>query len=717
MKDIIMQNRTVLILGGDDSCQKSLVFKELGSVLGVHSIYVRYIRTLKDLYAIVKNNTRVCAVVFDWDVFSTELCKEIEKINENLPLFAFTNEHVSLDVSMTDLDMMRLNFFEYKLMEIQTIARKIALVIEEYLDYILPPLTRSLFKYVEESKYTYCTPGHFGGSAFLKSPTGAIFYDFFGSNTFQADISISVPELGSLLDHSGKHEDAEKFIAKVFGADRSYMVTNGTSTANKIVGMFCLSAGDTMLMDRNCHKSLTHLMMMVDIQPIYMNPTRNAYGILGGIPKSEFTDEAVKTKMAKAKITKPPKYAAVTNSTYDGLFYNTDYIKETLHCDYLHFDSAWAPYTNFHEIYEGKAGITGKRINDKVVFETQSTHKLLAAFSQASMIHVKGDIDEGAFNEPYMMHTSTSPQYNMVASCEVAAAMMEGNSGKRLMGEAIKVAMNFRKEIINLSKETNGWFYQVWQPEEISAADCWPLEPQDSWHGFKDIDSNHMYLDPIKVTLLLPGLKNGEMEDFGIPASLVSKYLDQYGVIVEKTGPYSMLFLFSIGIDKAKSLKLIRTLVDFKRVFDKDLLVKDILPELHQEDLCFYEHVSLKALAKGLHDEMKKYDLPTLMFNAFDDLPEMVLTPYQAFQEVVRGNTQLVLLSELIGKVCAHMVLPYPPGVPIIIPGEKLNPDNRVVLEFLEMLVETGQSYPGFETDIHGIEGRDGDYYATVVNQ
>ena len=716
MKQLLMQDRTALILSGDDSRQKSLVFTELGRKLNEENIHVRHINNLKDLYAFIYNNTRICAVIFDWDVFSTDLCKEIQKINENMPLFAFTHEHVALDVTLADLDMLRLNFFEYKLNEVELTSLKIALVIEEYISYILPPLTRALFDFVAEAKYSYCTPGHLGGTAFLKSPTGAIFYDFFGGNTFQADVSVSVPELGSLLDHSEKHEEAEKFIAKVFGSDRSYMVTNGTSTANKIVGMYCVSAGDTMLMDRNCHKSLTHLMMMVDVTPIYLNPTRNAYGILGGIPQSEFTEAAIHDKMQKAGVGRKPDYAVVTNSTYDGLFYNTDYIKKTLPCKHIHFDSAWVPYTNFHPAYKGKAGITGMTANDKVVFETHSTHKCLAAFSQASMIHIKGAVDEGRFNEPYMMHTSTSPQYNMVASCEVAAAMMKGNSGKRLMVEAIDIAMNFRKQISQLATETDGWFYKVWQPDKIEEVDCWPLKQNESWHGFKQVDEDHIYLDPIKVTLLLPGLEGDSMSDVGIPASLVAKFLDEHGVIVEKTGPYSMLFLFTIGIDKAKSLKLIRTLADFKRAFDKNLKVKDMLPNLYHEDPHFYETMTLQTLAKGLHDEMRKFDLPSLMYNAFVDLPKMVLTPYKAFQEVIRGKTCDVLLQDLVGEVCAHMILPYPPGVPLILPGEKLTESNKVVLDFLNMLVETGQVYPGFETDIHGLHEKEGEYYATVID-
>ncbi|ECL5400708.1 lysine decarboxylase LdcC, partial [Salmonella enterica] len=381
------------------------------------------------------------------------------------------------------------------------------------------------FEYVKEGKYTFCTPGHMGGTAFQKSPVGSIFYDFFGRNTMKSDLSVSVSELGSLLDHSGPHAEAEHYIAETFNAERSYIVTNGTSTANKIVGIYSAPAGSTILIDRNCHKSLTHLMMMSDVTPIYFRPTRNAYGILGGIPRSEFDKATIAARVKETPNASWPVHAVITNSTYDGLLYNTDYIKKELDVKSIHFDSAWVPYTNFSPIYKGLCGMSGKRTEGKVIYETQSTHKLLAAFSQASMIHVKGDINEETFNEAYMMHTSTSPHYGIVASTEMAAAMMKGNAGKRLFSESIERAYRFRKEMVRLKEQADGWFFDIWQPDNITDVKCWELNSTDNWHGFKNIDNGHMYLDPIKITLLTPGMNaDGTMAEFGIPASIVAKY-------------------------------------------------------------------------------------------------------------------------------------------------------------------------------------------------
>ncbi|GAK24989.1 LOW QUALITY PROTEIN: lysine decarboxylase, inducible [Vibrio sp. JCM 19052] len=652
----------------------------------------------KDLIKMIEMNPRICGVLFDWDKYSLELCERISQINEKLPVHAFANEQSTLDISLTDLRL-NVSFFEYALGMADDIAIKINQATEAYKDAIMPPFTKALFKYVEEGKYTFCTPGHMGGTAFQKSPAGSIFYDFYGPNTFKADVSISMPELGSLLDHSGPHKDAEEYIARTFNADSSYIVTNGTSTSNKIVGMYSAPAGSTVLIDRNCHKSLTHLMMMSDVTPIYFRPTRNAYGILGGIPQSEFSEMSLLRKWRKHPGATAPTYAVVTNSTYDGLLYNTQFIKESLDCKHIHFDSAWVPYTNFNPIYEGKCGMSGEAMPGKVFYETQSTHKLLAAFSQASMIHVKGDFDKESFNEAFMMHTSTSPQYGIVASTETAAAMMRGNTGKKLMQDSIDRAIRFRKEIKRLEAESDSWFFDVWQPENIDTTECWKLDPSDTWHGFKNMDDNHMYLDPIKVTLLTPGMnKEGELEESGIPASLVAKFLDERGIVVEKTGPYNLLFLFSIGIDKSKAMQLLRGLTEFKRGYDLNLTIKSFLPSLYNEDPSFYEGMRVQELAQAIHDLTKKYNLPELMYKAFDVLPEMKVTPHAAWQEELRGNIEEIKLEEMVGRVSANMILPYPPGVPLVLPGEMVTQESRPVLDFLEMLCEIGAHYPGFET-------------------
>jgi len=657
----------------------------------------------KQFMLMLETNMRTVAVLFDWDDYQLTLTKKIAKLNPMLPIIALSDKHEPLDISLTELNV-NLSFLCYQFTSLRENFLHIEQKIQQYQQQLLPPFTKALFQYADTDKYTFCTPGHLGGTAFLKTPVGTRFFDFYGENTFKADLSVSVSQLGSLLDHSGPHRDAENLAARLFNSDNTFFVTNGTSTSNKIVGMYATAAGETVLVDRNCHKSLTHLLMMVDVIPIYLKPTRNAYGILGGIPKKEFSKAHINKKIKeRGKKASWPTYAVITNSTYDGLFYNVTEIKAKLDVKHLHFDSAWVPYTNFHPIYRGKFGMHGRPTKGKTIFETQSSHKLLAAFSQASMIHIKGDYDYQIFNENFMMHSSTSPQYGIVASCEISAAMMDHGNGQRLMQAAIDEAINFRKEVQRLHKMSQGWFYQVWQPNSIEKVACWELTPSAKWHGFPNMDAKHLYLDPIKVTLLTPGIRNNKLDKTGIPADLVAKFLDERGIVVEKTGPYSLLFLFSMGIDRAKSMDLLKALADFKASYDNNETIQTAIPSLYHTDPKFYHHKTLQDIAQRIHQLNCQYQLTDLMYEAYETLPEMHYTPYQAYQKMLKGQVKRIPLKKLLNKTAAVMILPYPPGVPLIMPGEKVTEASSAVLDYLLLLEEIGKTHPGFEPDIHGI--------------
>jgi lysine decarboxylase len=546
-----------------------------------------------------------------------------------------------------------------------------------------------------------------------------LFYDFFGENIFKADLSISVKELGSLLDHSAAHKYAEEYIAKVFKADRSLIVTNGTSTANKIVGMYSVVDGDTILVDRNCHKSVTHLMMMVDVNPIYLKPTRNAYGIIGGIPRSEFSKDAIDKKIADSNIAVHwPDYAVITNSTYDGILYNTEAIHKDLDVKKLHFDAAWIPYAVFHPVYENKSGMQITPKENHTIFETQSTHKLLTAFSQSSMLHIKGDYNEEVLNESFMMHTSTSPFYPLVASTETAAAIMEGQQGYNLMDKTIDLALDFRRELVKLKDESSSWFFDVWQPSDISSKEAWALTKENNWHGFKKADEDFLYLDPLKITILTPGISNNEVDEEGIPADVVAKFLDEHNIVIEKSGPYSLLFIFSMGTTRAKSVRLLSVLNKFKQMYDENTLVEKMLPTLYAEDPKYYEGKRIKEVSDLLHGFMREANLPELMDQAFNVLPEQQINPHEAYQKLLKGKVKKVALTELHGHISAVMILPYPPGIPVIFPGEKITDQSKVILEFLLMLEKIGSMLPGFDTDIHGPErAKDGKLYIKVVDE
>ncbi|MEM9242523.1 MAG: lysine decarboxylase LdcC [Pseudomonadota bacterium] len=663
-----------------------------------------------------KANSRITGIILDWEQYDLDSFAEVANFNPHLPVFAVGNTRQDVELNLSNFQL-NLDFLQFDTASIRSNVDRIAHVIHHYQQKILPPFTRQLIDYAEKNNYSFCTPGHQGGHGFQRTPAGTLFYDFYGDNLFKSDISISMAEMGSLLEHSGPYKEAENFIANTFNADRSLIVTNGTSTSNKIVGMYAVADGDTILVDRNCHKSIAHLMMMVDVNPIYLKPNRNAQGIIGGIPKSEFSRESIQHKLDRHPVAKSwPSYAVITNSTYDGIFYNVHTIKNNITVNTLHFDSAWVPYTNFHPIYKGKYGMYSSPNSGQTIFETQSTHKLLAAFSQASMIHIKGEYDEERLNEAFMMHTSTSPFYPLVASTEISAAMLRGKVGYHLINDVIDCAIDFRKELIRLKKTSPNWFYDVWQPDDIDIKATWPLQAEDNWHGFNELDDDHLYLDPVKVTVLLPGIKDEQMEDHGIPATIVSAFLEDHGIIVEKTGPYSMLFLFSIGITQAKSMRLIAVLNKFKQMYDQNLPISDVLPSIYKAHPEFYAEKKIQDVAASLHQLMTQHKLPQVMYHAFDTLPEFVINPHRAYQKLVKKQTSKLCIDDLLGKTSAVMVLPYPPGIPIIMPGEKITADCNVILDFLLMLETIGNHLPGFETEIHGLtKGADGRLYIQVI--
>ncbi len=438
-----------------------------------------------------------------WQILEEVLAAKRSR-NDRLPIFLFGDERTAEMVPASVLKhanaFMRL--FEDSA---EFLARAIARSAQLYLERLPPPMFKALMDYTLHASYSWHTPGHGGGTAFRKSPVGQLFYEFFGENTLRSDISVSVGQLGSLLDHTGPIAEGERNAARIFGADETLFVVGGTSTSNKIVWHGTVSRGDLVLCDRNCHKSILHSLVMTGATPIYLVPSRNGLGIIGPISREQFTPESIRRKIAASPFAKETsgkvRLMVMTNSTYDGLCYNVDAIKQTLGdaVDVLHFDEAWYAYANFHEFYDGYHAISSERparSPHAITFATQSTHKLLAALSQASMIHVQhGEtqrLDMARFNEAFMMHTSTSPQYGIIASCDVAAAMMEQPAGRALVQETIDEALSFRRAMTAVKKQLNGsWWFDVWQPDAMAKRptdeqSAWVLKPGDRWHGFEE---------------------------------------------------------------------------------------------------------------------------------------------------------------------------------------------------------------------------------------
>ena len=656
-----------------------------------------------------------------WQILEEVLAAKRRR-NDRLPIFLFGHERTA---EMVPASVLRHANAFMRLFEDspEFLARVIVRSAQLYLERLPPPMFKALMDYTLHASYSWHTPGHGGGVAFRKSPVGHLFYQFFGENTLRSDISVSVGRLGSLLAHTGPIAEGERNAARIFGTDETLFVVGGTSTANKIVWHGMVGRGDLVLCDRNCHKSILHSLIMTGATPIYLVPSRNALGIIGPISREQFTPESIQRKIATSPFAKETagkvRLLVMTNSTYDGLCYNVDGIKRLLGdtVDVLHFDEAWYAYANFHEFYDGYHAISSAhatRSPHAITFATQSTHKLLAALSQSSMIHIQHSetqrLDIARFNEAFMMHTSTSPQYGIIASCDVAAAMMEQPAGRALVQETIDEALSFRRAMTAMRQQLEGsWWFDVWQPEAMARQPTddptyWALKSGDRWHGFEGLADNHVLVDPIKVTILTPGLSvNGGMQNPGIPAAVVTKFLSSRRIEIEKTGLYSFLVLFSMGITKGKWSTLVTELINFKDLYDANAPLQRVLPALAEAHPTAYATMGLKDLCDQVHRAYGEFDLPRAQRDMYTTLPEMAMRPADAYECLVRGRVESVEIDHLMGRAMAVMVVPYPPGIPVIMPGERITPATKSIHEYLLDARKFDQKFPGFETDIHGL--------------
>ncbi len=677
----------------------------------------------------------------DLDPAVLNLRKFIEEVrfkNADVPIYIYgetrTSRHIPNDI------LRELHGFIHMFEDTpEFVARHIIREAKSYLDGLAPPFFRELVKYAQDGSYSWHCPGHSGGVAFLKSPIGQMFHQFFGENMLRADVCNAVEELGQLLDHTGPVAASERNAARIFYADHAYFVTNGTSTSNKMVWHSTVAPDDIVIVDRNCHKSILHSITMMGAIPVFLTPTRNHLGIIGPIPAGSFKRENIEKLIAAhpfaSKVAhKKPRILTVTQSTYDGIVYNVETIKKELDgwIDTLHFDEAWLPHAPFHDFYKNMHAIGKDRPRTKhsLVFSTQSTHKMLAGLSQASQILVQDaenrKLDRHVFNEAYLMHTSTSPQYAIIASCDVAAAMMEAPGGPALVEESIMEALDFRRAMRHVDAEFgHDWWFKVWGPdhlveEGIGSRDDWMLHAKDEWHGFSAatnggravFEEGFNMLDPIKSTIVTPGLDvNGKFAPTGIPASIVTKFLAEHGVVVEKTGLYSFFIMFTIGITKGRWNTLLAALQQFKDDYDKNAPLWRILPDFCKAQPQ-YETLGLRDLCQQIHEAYAANDVARITTEMYLSDMQPAMKPSDAWACVAHRDIDRVRIDDLEGRITSTLLTPYPPGIPLLIPGERF---NKTIVEYLQITRAFNAKFPGFATDVHGLIVIDGECFVDCV--
>ncbi|MFC2353400.1 ornithine decarboxylase [Eikenella halliae] len=609
-------------------------------------------------------------------------------------------------------------------------GKQVATAVNQYGSKLAPPFFGALKQYVNIGNAQFDCPGHQGGQFYRKHPAGREFFEFFGENVFRADLCNADVRLGDLLIHEGPACAAQQHAAKVFNADKTYFVLNGTSSSNKVVTNALLAKGDLVLFDRNNHKSNTiGALITGGAIPVYLQTTRNPYGFIGGIDNACFEEAYIREQLAKvaperAKEERPFRLAIIQLGTYDGTVYNARQVVDRIGhlCDYILFDSAWVGYEQFIPMMRDCSPMLLElNENDPGIFVTQSVHKQLAGFSQASQIHKKDSHIKGQkrycshkrFNNAFMIHASTSPFYPMFASLDVNARVLDGEVGRNLWRDCVTVGIEARKMLRASCKLIKPFIPETidgkpWEsyPTEKIANDLrfFEFEPGAKWHSFPGYGKGQYFVDPCKFLLTTPGInvETGEYEDFGVPATILANFLRDNGIVPEKCDLNSILFLMTPAEDLAKMEHLVALIARFEKHIEADSPMSEVVPTVYGRNAEYYKGYTIRRLCQEMHDFYKRNNMKQLQSEMFraDGWPKQAMLPYDAQQAFIRNEVKLVRLSEIAGQIAAEGALPYPPGVLCTIPGEVW---GGAVQKYFLALEEGINCLPGFEPELQGV--------------
>ncbi|MFT4647576.1 MAG: arginine decarboxylase [Glaciecola sp.] len=554
------------------------------------------------------------------------------------------------------------------------------------------------------------------GNSVFKSRWIQDFGDFYGRNMFLAETSATTGGLDSLLQPTGTLKQAQEMASKVYGSRNTFFVTNGTSTANKIVVQALVEPGDLVLIDRDCHKSHHYGMVLSGAFPVYLDsyPIQE-YSMYGAVPLDSIRHRLLELKrqgrLARVKM------LLLTNCTFDGVVYNVERVMEevlAIKPDMVFlWDEAWFAFARFTYTYRQRTGMyvahklaekyatpeyeseykehlaglspdEAPRLPDpeKVrirVYATQSTHKTLSSFRQGSMIHIwDQDFERGAsdtFQEAYMTHTSTSPNYQMLASLDVGRRQVEFE-GYELVEKSVELAMILRAKInddADLRKYFDVLTVQDFIPDQYRQSSL--TEYYGREHGWNRMEeawaTDEFVLDPTKITLSVG--KAGIDGD-----TFKNRYLmDMFNIQINKTSRNTVLLMTNIGTTRGSVLYLITAMLKIAEQFEE-------------------RESSLSSREKSIHEARIHsliQDVPPLpdfssfheSFQAVPGVPggDIRAAYFLAYRE---NNCDYIPLLECLEAmktrelVSASFVIPYPPGFPVLVPGQVV---SAAILTFL----------------------------------
>lgn len=587
----------------------------------------------------------------------------------------------------------------------------------------LPPFTKALLNFAKEARDDFCTPGHHSGALFEEIPEGRAFVSSLGEGAFTADISDSSSVIGDPSSHEGVSGEAEALAASVYGSDRCFFVLGGTSTSNRIAISALVSEGDLILFDRNNHKSASQAALAAaGGLPVYLASERNESGIIGGLTEETLDPARLREKAAKlspdaGKKQRPYRLACLQLSTYDGLFLNAREILRRIGplCDYILFDGAWAGYENFLPLLCDSAILTFPLAKDDPgILVTQSVHKQLAGFSMTSQLHKKDShlrgmaryLEDDVLQAAYLMHISTSPYYPLLAGLEMNAYLHQ-KKGKELWQKAAITATELKKSILKRCRLLRPFTAPMvraasWDahPTEDILADpaFFAISPKDTWHGFSHIAENLYLTDPCKVLLTTGPL----------PAPLLSHWLESRHVTVEKSDFHTLLFLVEPSDRQEKCERLLSLFEECETAYEANAPMSSFAP-----DVTCLPGEGLKDYSLRYMDFLEKEQASRLQQALFaeDHFPKAALTGRNAHQAFLKGARERVPLCEAKGRVSLEMILPYPPGITVLEPGEVWTDE---VLSYFLFLQKYSSTFPDFSPEILGVHGKGEEAYVWV---
>ena len=668
--------------------------------------------------------TEVSAVVLSTADLQAGKLEEVEALHLGIPVFAVADGTMELPVgrlhAVIDTNPTNKAFY----------GRQVDNAAQKYEEKLLPPFFGSLEQYVQAGNLQFDCPGHQGGAFFRRHPAGRAFYDFFGENVFRADLCNADVSMGDLLIHEGAPCAAQKAAAKIYNADKTYFVLNGTSASNKVVLNAVLAPGDLVLFDRNNHKSNHHgALLQAGATPVYLETARNPYGFIGGIDEHCFNEDYLRGLVRevapeKADQKRPFRLAVIQLGTYDGTIYNARQVVDSIGhlCDYILFDSAWVGYEQFIPMMKDCSPLLLELgPDDPGIFVTQSVHKQQAGFSQTSQIHKKDSHIKGQdryvphkrLNNAFMMHASTSPFYPLFAALDVNAKMHEGELGKALWLDCVKVGIEARKLLLKTCRHirpfvpavVDGRPWESFDTDEMAQdLKFFDFKPGEKWHAFEGYGEHQYFVDPCKFLLTTPGIntQTGEYEDFGVPATILANYLRENNIIPEKCDLNSILFLMTPAEDMAKMTYLVTQIKRFEDLLEADAPLSEVLPSVYSANEERYRGYTIRKLCQEMHDFYRSRNVKQLQKEMFRKahFPKMAMQPQEAHFEFIRGHVELVPLEKAAGRIAAEGALPYPPGVLCCVPGEVW---GDAVLQYFLALEEGINRMPGFSPELQGV--------------